>query len=81
MQIIREDMHQILPYDHESFDNDDRKVSKDLLIEEYQNNRASSISFFKTFEERQLKNTPSTIKTSYTLGLFPLFAVAMSSFI
>lgn len=64
----REENPEIKPYDHDAYAQSYKYVPKKKLLNDYENNRNSTISFYKTLDEWQLK---ILYKTDYAVGLIP----------
>jgi hypothetical protein len=57
LKILREKQPKIIDYDHELYAENYQCQSKDILLENYNNNRKSSMSLFKTLSSTDLNQT------------------------
>ena len=71
LKIVREKQPRIISYDHELYAEDYKCHSKDLLMKDYNSNRKSSISLFKTFSKKDLNKSINQGRYKFKVGLIP----------
>lgn len=71
LKIAREPLPLISDYDHEEYAKNTIFQSKSTLLEDYTNNRKSSISLFKTFKQSDFKKSANFNHYTFSLGLIP----------
>ena len=71
LKIVREDKPIIKSYDHEDYALNASFKSKQIHLEDYQNNRLASLSLFKTFDEDDLKKSINFGSYKFSVGLIP----------
>jgi hypothetical protein len=71
LKITREKRPEIIAYNHETYANNYNCHFKDLLLEDYNNNRKSSISLFKTLSSKDLNNSIDQEHYKFKVGLIP----------
>jgi uncharacterized damage-inducible protein DinB len=71
LTIVRESKPEINNYNQDIYAASYKSISKDLLIKDYNNNRNSSMSLFKTFDEDDFNKSSENEKYRFKVGLIP----------
>lgn len=71
LKIVREDNPNIEAYNHENYANTYKCKSKDILLNDYSNNRKASLSLFKTFNHVDLNKKIDSAPYKFKVGLIP----------
>lgn len=71
LKIVREKEPDIESYNHENYAKTYNYQSKDILLEDYSNNRKASISLFKSFTNTDLKKSIDVGHYKFNVGLIP----------
>ena len=71
LKIVRENNPAITSYNHEDYAFNSSFKSKQIHLEDYQNNRLASISLFKTFDTDDLKKSVDFGSYKFRVGLIP----------
>ena len=76
LKIVREPEPTITAYDHEKYAKNTKNQSKSALLDDYKNNRLSSISLFKTFSQKDMKKSVDFVHYKFSVGLIPFIFCA-----
>lgn len=71
LKIVREENPNIETYNHDIYAKKYKYKSKNILLNDYSNNRNASISLFKTFDNEELNTSLNLEHYKFKVGLIP----------